>query len=585
MLRALIVGAGLEPLTHALGQRLDDPTGVRWVPEWSEAEASPDAMVVVVSDEVYLGAEPSRIAELRSQARHLVFLNWDDPKDSLPAEVLGLESSDFDEMAERLRSIVLASRLNLHLTDDSRCFVGDIALLPILTLIRHISLLGLTGQLEFVEGRVDFEDGNVVSARVGATRGMKAFCRLGRRRQGSIRFFLDVESDDLNIGMPVELLILRAIEDAQVQWQNPRERIRLLKQPNETDQGLPDYLKEVVKKAQEYSTLGAIINAIPIPDGLIMQRLESLVALGWLEMKEPQQSAVVVSDSSGDLSNRRSHELAIRIAPLSIIFGDEIYEDGNEINSAQFYGRVNEGGVHPSTAPPSVDDFYDLYDSIPEEQDIVSIHISRKMSETLNHAKEARRKWVEAGGRRDRIRIVNSSQVSAGLGLLTLLSGRMAARDQGANEIMAFLEAAIPRCHLIFAVDTLDYLVRGGRIGKAKGFIGNLFDIKPILAVIRGEVSNIGKVRGRRRMIPKLIDEVAARQSPDQPMIAIVAHANAPGPAHQLMQRLEESFEVAEIALTDIGPVVGSHTGPGCTGVVFFQPTPEEWNLISPLGS
>ncbi len=171
-----------------------------------------------------------------------------------------------------------------------------------------------------------------------------------------------------------------------------------------------------------------------------------------------------------------------------------------------------------------------------------------------------------------------------GLGLQVLFAARMVRRGLDLDEIRRRIEGLGDRIHVLFVVDTLEFLQRGGRIGKARAWIGSLLGIKPILGVQDGGVVPVDKVRGGRRAHPRIAELLAGRVDPSRPLFMAVAHSRAPVWADRLRQLLEERFEVAEMLMTDIGPVVGTHAGPGCVGCVAFEPTDEELELFGPLG-
>jgi DegV family protein with EDD domain len=183
------------------------------------------------------------------------------------------------------------------------------------------------------------------------------------------------------------------------------------------------------------------------------------------------------------------------------------------------------------------------------------------------------------------VEVVDGHNVSAGTGWLAIAAARMAERGLGASEIATHLRAMAPRIHTLFVVDTLDYLVRGGRIGMARGLVGKLLGIKPILGVVAGEIAAVDKVRGGRLAHGKIVELLAQRLDRTKPVVAIVAHAKAPVWADRLRELLGKTFVVRESLITEMGPVVGTHAGPGCVGTAVFQPTDEEWPLIEPLAT
>jgi len=151
-------------------------------------------------------------------------------------------------------------------------------------------------------------------------------------------------------------------------------------------------------------------------------------------------------------------------------------------------------------------------------------------------------------------------------------------------EIAARLADMRGRLHVLFVVDTLDYLARGGRIGRARAVVGNLLGIKPILGVIDGEVTPVDRVRGGRAAHPRLVELFRERVGGGRPVIAGIAHAKAPVWADRLRELLAGSFEIRELLQTEMGPVVGTHGGPGTVGAALFAPTDEELPLLAPLG-
>jgi len=167
--------------------------------------------------------------------------------------------------------------------------------------------------------------------------------------------------------------------------------------------------------------------------------------------------------------------------------------------------------------------------------------------------------------------------------MLALFAARMARRGLPAAEIARRIEAMRERVHVLFVVDTLDYLARGGRIGKAQALLGGLLGIKPILGVAGGEVVPVERVRGGRAAHPRLIELFRERVKAGRPVVVGVAHARAPVWADRLRAAIEKSFRVGELVMTEIGPVVGTHAGPGLVGAAMFQPGAEELDLIAPL--
>lgn len=159
----------------------------------------------------------------------------------------------------------------------------------------------------------------------------------------------------------------------------------------------------------------------------------------------------------------------------------------------------------------------------------------------------------------------------------------MARRGVEPAAVAERLAAMRPRMQVLFVVDTLEYLHRAGRLGKAQTLLGSLFGIKPILGVTNGEIIAVDKVRGGRAAQPRLVERLAERLDPHRPVVAGVAHAKAPEWADRLRQLVEQRFQVRELVMAELGPVLAANAGPGTVGAAVFQPEDEEWPLIAPL--
>ncbi len=223
--------------------------------------------------------------------------------------------------------------------------------------------------------------------------------------------------------------------------------------------------------------------------------------------------------------------------------------------------------------------------------DILSIHISRKQSLTGQNAEEAATEGAsefeklraDAGFVGEpRVRVVDSLSNCVGLGMLVIFASRLAQRGEPLEDIAQRLEEIRNRLHFVFSVDTLEFLKRGGRIGKAQAFFGTLLGIKPILGQKDGEVHPVDKVRGGRKVLPRLVEIFKERVDSKKPVFAAIAHAQAPKWSGRLKEALLSQFKVVELMESEIGPVVGAHAGPGAVGAILFQPTPAELELLKP---
>lgn len=200
----------------------------------------------------------------------------------------------------------------------------------------------------------------------------------------------------------------------------------------------------------------------------------------------------IVTDSTSDLSPQVAEELGITIVLVYVRFGERVYRDGVDISQDEFYQKLARSPVHPSTSQPSPSDFADVYSKLSQETgEIVSIHLSSKVSGTYNSALRGR----ELAQAKCHIEVVDSLSVSMGLGLIAMAAARLAKTGEGLHEVMNEVEQAIPGTRIFGVLDTLKYLLLGGRIGKVKALLGTLLNVKPLLTMRNGELSPIGMVR------------------------------------------------------------------------------------------
>ncbi|MEM7350486.1 MAG: DegV family protein [Acidobacteriota bacterium] len=524
-----------------------------------------------------------------SMKRTLLLLGEAAEEGQVSEEVLFLPISDlsYDEMIRRIRLVLVSREVGVESDVELASLIGDLSLMPLLELVRALHRCLVTGHLEVENGTILLERGDVVAARAGQARGVKAFCRLSGLVSGPFHVYLKPSGVAREIDLEVPELVLRAIEELQVEQPDPQSTIRILAPPGEEPSS--DVQQTLLDTIEGCGSVGQLLDALPATDGRIVQMLRSLQDRGWVRLEKAQIGVAVVTDSTADLPADLARQHGILTVPLSVVFGKDSFRDGVDIQPRDFYKLLETSDEHPSTEPPPEAEFYEHYRDLILEQDIVSVHISSAMSKTASHAREAAmrgsRSFDHLPAERQNIalEVVDSKTVSIGVGLQALLAARMARRGVKVSAIAQRLRAMTPRIHLLFAVDTFDFLVRGGRIGKARATMGRLLGIKPILGVSEGEVTAIDRVRGGRKAHPRIVELVAQRIDPSKPIIAGVAHARAPVWADRLRALLEAKFEVKEMLLTTIGPVVGAHTGPGCVGCIVFQPDDDEWPLVAEL--
>ncbi len=342
------------------------------------------------------------------------------------------------------------------------------------------------------------------------------------------------------------------------------------------------FQQKILTAAQAGVTVGALLDRLEATDGEILREVARLEGLGVLVLRPPEARVRVITDSTADLPASLAAEHGIRVVPLIVRFGERFFRDGVDISPREFYDLLEEGPAHPVSSPPTPGEFLQLYRDLAPAHDLVSVHLSAALSQTWLHA----RRGLEAGGdallaRPEEaepavVEVVDSRQVSLGLGLLALFAARLAGRRRPAPEIAERIRSMGDRVQVLFVVDTLEYLARGGRIGKARAWMGGLLGIKPILGVAKGEVVPIDRVRGGRAAHPRMLELFRARIDPARPVIAAVAHAKAPVWADRLRALLEEELDVRECLVAEMGPVVGTHAGPGTVGAALYQPVDDE---------
>jgi DegV family protein with EDD domain len=265
----------------------------------------------------------------------------------------------------------------------------------------------------------------------------------------------------------------------------------------------------------------------------------------------------IVTDSTSDIPLELAKELSITVVPLYVKIGDKTYRDREDISEDEFYNKLISGHIQPTTSQPTPQDFLDIYKKLSQQGDgIISIHISQKMSGTLNSALQAKQMMSTSVP----IEIWNSETVSMGLGLITIKAAQLANSGASMLQITEEIKKTIRDNHVWALFDTLKYLAQGGRIGKAKGFLGTILNIKPLLFVKDGEMAPISQPRTRDRGIDLLYDCVS--RITDIQDIAI-AYNTTPDEAQVLAKRLGQKYDKNRIRMARIGSTIGVYAGPG----------------------
>ncbi|HET7768532.1 MAG TPA: DegV family protein [Chloroflexota bacterium] len=278
----------------------------------------------------------------------------------------------------------------------------------------------------------------------------------------------------------------------------------------------------------------------------------------------------IVTDSLGWLPPEVAARHGIRVVPLHVHIGDEQFTETVDITNREFYRRLRAGSPHPRTSQPAVGEFLAAYrEAAQEAEGIVSIHASSKLSGTCNSAAVAAALLREE--RPDvTVETLDTLQIATAQGIVAIRSAQLAAGGASLPEIVTAARALLPKPRVLLTVETLEYLRRGGRIGRAQAFLGGLLHVQPILTVDQGEVAPLERVRTRRRALERLL-ELVEREARGRPLAHVgVGHAEAPEEGEALLEAVRQRFPVAgEVLFAEIGPVIGTYVGPGALAVTF----------------
>jgi DegV family protein with EDD domain len=279
------------------------------------------------------------------------------------------------------------------------------------------------------------------------------------------------------------------------------------------------------------------------------------------------ENTAVVLDSTADLPDPQARHPNWRLVPLYVRFGEETFREYVDISEAEFYRRLRESKDPPKSSQPSPADFQQVFESLSDFEQVLCVTLSAKISGTYESARLAAENTGDG-----RVRVLDSGVTSGGTVILADAIQRRL--EQGTDD--AEIEALVARFRrergLLFTVDTLEYLIRGGRIGKAAGLAGQLLSVKPILVFDDGEVAPFKRVRGRGKAIAEL-EKIFVEGSEDSPDLHVgVGHAEAQEDAEDLVRRVQEARPSATLDIvTTLGPVIGTHGGPGTLGLFWFQ--------------
>ncbi|WP_317624104.1 DegV family protein [Salipaludibacillus neizhouensis] len=274
----------------------------------------------------------------------------------------------------------------------------------------------------------------------------------------------------------------------------------------------------------------------------------------------------IVTDSTADIPLYLQKELDISVVPLTVHFGEDSYEDGVDLTSGEFYEKLTSTQDIPTTSQPTPHQFETVYRRLHEEynqSDIISIHLSSKLSGTFQSSYIA----SQTLGDEVPVTVVDSKRASYAIGVIIVELATLAQAGASKKVCMDRLSELLEDTNVYFMVDTLEYLEKNGRIGKASAILGSLLKIKPILSLNpEGEVYPFEKVRGKKKAVQRIIQELTDKYG-DADLHIGISHAEAKDEAIEVMKQLHEHFSIKKEVITDIGPVIGTHVGPGTLSI------------------
>ena len=274
----------------------------------------------------------------------------------------------------------------------------------------------------------------------------------------------------------------------------------------------------------------------------------------------------IVTDSTANLPAEWVEQYDVHMIPLQIHWENDTFRDGLDITPSDFYARLSHSKTLPTTSQPSVQDFLQVFESLADQADgIIVPLISSGISGTVASALAAAREFT-----RIPVEVIDTHITSTGQVLIILAAARAAARGESLQEVKRAANEVVQRLQVFFAVDTLEYLYRGGRINGASRYMGTVLDIKPILFFnSEGKIDALERVRTKRKALQRLIF-LAEQQANGQPVNVGIVHANVPQAAQKFRDEVAQRLNCKEIFIGEFSPVISVHVGPGTIGIALY---------------
>ncbi|MDQ3607798.1 MAG: DegV family protein [Actinomycetota bacterium] len=275
-------------------------------------------------------------------------------------------------------------------------------------------------------------------------------------------------------------------------------------------------------------------------------------------------AVAVVTDTTHYLPRWVVDRLDLHEVSLYVRWGDDLQRESEIADLDAFYDRLRGSGDLPTTSQPSVGDFLAVYEPLVDTgHDVLSIHLSQAMSGTTDSARQAAQQISERG--RGRVEVLDSATACGGFGMVAMAAAHAAARDDGLDDVLAHTREAREHLRMWFCIDTFEFLQRGGRVGRAQAWLGGALKVKPILSV-ESEITPVERVRTAGRAFERMVDYAATLREDGRDAWCI-QHIQAPDQARRLADRGREVMGSDPMFISEVGPVIGAHTGPGLIGV------------------
>ena len=280
------------------------------------------------------------------------------------------------------------------------------------------------------------------------------------------------------------------------------------------------------------------------------------------------RKVAIITDSTGYIPEELVAKHNITVLPLEVIWGNETFKDGVDISPSEFYSRLQTSKIMPSTSQVTIPYMQDTFERlIAEDYDILGIFISASLSGTINSAVQGRTA-MKTG--QDRIHIFDSMQTSMPLGFQALVTARAAQDGASIDDCLALARKARENSAVYFAVDTLEFLHRGGRIGGAKRFFGTAMKVKPILSIQEGLVTSVESVRTTKKAHLRVLEIIKEEIGDRTPIRIATIQANAENEANALLELAQKEMDITEVIYSQVSPVIGTHVGPGTVGLAYL---------------